>query len=153
MRRTNLSEKLLLEEVTESAERAKKASKGLSIGSYIKMIRLQLGMSQVILAKRASVPQSTISRIEKGDNDVNLSTLNKILEPLLCDFVVVPMLREPIDKIRRKQARKQAEKHIRYLKGTMSLEEQKPDSRFLEELLKQEEERLLSTSSSDLWQE
>lgn len=62
------------------------------------------------------------------------------------------MLLESIDSIRRKQARKQAENHIRYLKGTMSLEKQQPDSKLLEELLKQEEERLLRGPGSKLWE-
>lgn len=97
MKRFSFSERLLIEEVRQAAEKAKKTSKGLLIGALIQMIRSQLGISQKILAKRACVPQSTISRIEKGKKDANLSTLNKILGALSCDLVVIPLMRESIE--------------------------------------------------------
>lgn len=152
-RRVGVSEELLIEEVMQEVKKAFKASRGLPIGSWIRMIRIQLGMSQKVLAKRAKVPQSTISRIEKKGGDVILSTLNKVLKALFCDLLILPMLHEPIDTIRRKQARKQAETRLRYLKGTMSLEEQRPDSKLLDKLLTQEEDRLLSGPDSELWGE
>ena len=127
--------------------------RGLTIGALIKSIRVQLGMSQKALAKRAGVPQSTISRIEQEERDANLSTLNKILGAISCDLVIVPLLEDSIDNIRRKQARKMAEKQVRYLKGTMNLEDQQPDPRFIAELIKQEEERLLQGPNFKLWDE
>ena len=153
MRSFSPSERLLIEEVMQASGKMKAAIRGLSIGALIKSIRQQLGMSQKVLAKRARVPQSTIARIEQSERNTSLATLRKILHALSCDLVVVPLLKESIDIIRRKQARKVAEKQIRYLKGTMNLEDQQPDSRFIEELLKQEEERLLHGSSSKLWEE
>lgn len=147
------SEKLLIEEIMQAAQKARVAVRGLTIGALIKSIRLQLGMSQKALAKRAGVPQSTISRIEQEERDANLSTLNKILSAISCDLVIVPLLQDSIDAIRRKQARKMAEKQVRYLKGTMNLEDQQPDSRFIAELIKQEEERLMQGPNSKLWDE
>ena len=79
--------------------------------------------------------------------------MNKILGAISCDLVIVPLLQDSIDAIRRKQARKMAEKQVRYLKGTMNLEDQQPDSRFIAELIKQEEERLLQGPNSKLWDE
>lgn len=153
MKFSSPSEKLLIEEVTQAAHKTKTAVRGLSISALIKSIRLQLGLSQKASAKRAKVPQSTISRIEQKGRDVNLSTLNKILSAISCDLVVVPLLQDSIEAIRRKQARKMAEKQVRYLRGTMNLEEQQPDSRFTAELIKQEEERLLQGPNSKLWHE
>lgn len=147
------SEKLLIEEITQAAQKTRIAVRGLTIGALIKFIRVQLGMSQKALAKRASVPQSTISRIEQEERDANLSTLNKILGAISCDLVIVPLLEDSIDNIRRKQARKMAEKQVHYLKGTMNLEDQQPDSRFIAELIKQEEKRLLQGPNSKLWDE
>jgi len=147
------SEKLLIEEVMQASHKTKIAVRGLSIGALIKAIRLQLGMSQKVLAKRAGVPQSTISRIEQEERDSNLSTLNKILSAISCDLVIVPLLQDSIEIIRRRQARKVAEKQVRYLKGTMNLEDQQPDSRFITELIRQEEERLLQGPNSKLWDE
>jgi hypothetical protein len=67
--------------------------------------------------------------------------------------VIAPALQDSIDATRRKQARKKAEKNVRYLKGTMHLEDQQPDARFIEELVKQEEDRLLHGSNINLWGE
>lgn len=147
------SEKLLIEEIMQAAQKTRIAVRGLAIGALIKSIRVQLGMSQKALAKRAGVPQSTISRIEQEERDANLSTLIKILGAISCDLVIVPLLQDSIDAIRRKQARKMAEKKVSYLKGTMNLEDQQPDSRFIAELIKQEEERLLQGPNSKLWDE
>jgi transcriptional regulator with XRE-family HTH domain len=147
------SEKLLIEEIMQAAQKTRVAVRGLTIGALIKSIRVQLGMSQKALAKRAGVPQSTISRIEQEERDANLSTLNKILGAISCDLVIVPLLQDSVDAIRRKQARKMAEKQVCYLKGTMNLEDQQPDSRFIAELIKQEEERLLQGPNSKLWDE
>ena len=147
------SEKLLIEEIMQAAQKTRVAVRGLTIGALIKSIRVQLGMSQKALAKRAGVPQSTISRIEQEERDANLSTLNKILGAISCDLVIVPLLQDSVDTIRRKQARKMAEKQVRYLKGTMNLEDQQPDSRFIAELIKQEEERLMQGPNSKLWDE
>ena len=147
------SEKLLIEEIMQAAQKTRIALRGLTIGALIKSIRVQLGMSQKALAKRAGVPQSTISRIEQEERDANLSTLNKILGAISCDLVIVPLLQDSVDTIRRKQARKMSEKQVRYLKGTMNLEDQQPDSRFIAELIKQEEERLMQGPNSRLWDE
>ncbi|MFA6915453.1 MAG: helix-turn-helix domain-containing protein [Parachlamydiales bacterium] len=153
MKSYSASEKLLIEEIMQAAQKTKVAVRGLTIGALIKSIRIQLGMSQKALAKRAGVPQSTISRIEQGERDANLSTLNKILGAISCDLVIVPLLQDSVGAIRRKQARKMAEKQVRYLKGTMNLEDQQPDSRFIAELIKQEEEGLLQGPNSKLWDE
>ncbi len=147
------AEKLLIEEVTQASKLLRGAVRGLKIGALIKSIRMQLGMSQKALAKRAGIPQSTVSRIEKSKTDTSLVTLDKILTAISCDLVIAPQLQYSIDAIRKKQARKLAEKQVRYLQGTMNLENQQPDSRFIEELLKHEEERLLQGPNSKLWKE
>lgn len=152
MKRNAISERLLVKELTQIAQQLKKINKNLSVSCWIKLIRNQLGMSQKALAKRAGVPQSTVSRIE-SQKDTSISTLKKILDALFCDLLVIPVLRESIDDIRRKQARKIAVKHAKYLTGTMNLEEQKPDFRFMEELLQQEEDQLLRNANFKLWEE
>ena len=147
------SEKLFVEEVVCSSRKMREALRGLSIGALIKSIREQLGMSQRALARRAGVPQSTVSRIEQGQKDVTLSTLHKILGAISCDLIIAPLLQDSIDSVRRKQARKVAKDQVRYLQGTMNLEGQQPDPRFVEELLAQEIERLLQGPSAKLWEE
>jgi transcriptional regulator with XRE-family HTH domain len=152
MKSRSLAEKLLIQEIGQASQKMRVALKGLSIGTLIKFLRTQLGMSQKILANRAKVPQSTISRIELSRGNTSLSTLRKVLGALSCDLVIAPLLQDSIDRLRQKQARKIAEKHVNYLKGTMHLENQQPDFRFVKELLRQEEERLLQGSGARLWE-
>lgn len=148
------SEKLMLEEISQRAESLQQSMRGLLIGELIKRVRIQLGMSQEILARRSKVPQPTVSRIEKGLKDPSLSILTKLATALSCDLVVAPMLKESIDQIRYKQARRIAEKHVQYLMGTMSLEKQEPDKKLREELIKKEVDELLYGSSViKLWKE
>lgn len=153
MKKNGYAEKILLEDISRAALCAQKASKNLSIGKCLRLIRIQLGMSQSILAKRAGVPQSTISYIENDDVSANLMTLNKILNGLSCDLLLLPVMRESVEAIRQRQAKKQAEKHVKYLQGTMNLENQSPDPRFLGELQDQEEKRLLYGPGSKLWED
>jgi transcriptional regulator with XRE-family HTH domain len=152
MKKSFRSERLVLEEISEIGSQIRHLIRGLAIGQLIAMIRKQLGMSQKTLASRAKIPQPTLSLIEQNKGGANLNTLKKILNALSSDIILVPVLREPIDVQRRKQAHRMAEKHIRYLKGTMSLEKQEPDARFLEELRKEKEEELLH-SNKMLWEE
>ncbi|MFI0436087.1 MAG: helix-turn-helix domain-containing protein [Parachlamydiaceae bacterium] len=153
MKHQSSAEKILIQEVVDESKKLKLATRGLSIGSLIKLIRQHMGMSQKTLAKRAGVPQSTVSRIEQGQRDVSLSTLTKILDALSCDLVISPVLRESIEMSRRRQARKMAEKRIHYLKGTMNLEDQQPDAQFTQTLLLEEEARLLQGPDYKLWEE
>lgn len=153
MKSLSPSEKLLIEQISQAAQNLQAAVRGLAIGELIKLIRIQLGMSQASLARRAGIPQSTVSRVEKGQRDLSLSTLQKILIALSCDLVIAPVLQDSIENIRRKQAKKVAQKRVRYLKGTMNMEEQQPDDRFIEELLKQEEDQLLQGPNVRLWAE
>src|SRR6185437_12222687 len=134
MKKQARTQKLILEEITEAASKLNLSLRGLSIGQIIAMIRTQLGMSQTTLAKRAAVPQSTISRVEKSKQTPNLSTLNKILGALSCKLILAPLLLQKIDTIKRKQARHIAQNNIRYLQGTMSLEKQEPDAQLIESL-------------------
>ncbi len=49
----------------------------------LRKLRLRAGLSQRELARRAGVSQSLIARLEKGQVNVRLTTLQKILEALL----------------------------------------------------------------------
>ncbi len=147
------SEQLLIEEIAKEGTRASQALRGLPPGTLIKMIRKQIGMPQKVLSRKAKVPQSTISRIEKGQGDAKLTTLKNILQALQCDLVILPILQEPISTIRRRQARKKAAAKVQYLLGTMHLEDQEPDKMFTDALLQQEEEKLLKGPNSTLWKE
>lgn len=153
MKKALTAEKLLIEDISRKTMQTKKACKGLSIGPLIRMLRLQLGMPQKILAKKASIRQATLSDIEKEKLLPNLNTLKKIFEALKCELIVSFVLQESIENQRLQQAKKIAKKHIEYLQGTMSLEKQPIDSQMLEEILKKEVNQLLQGPNTKLWVE
>ncbi|SDC39441.1 helix-turn-helix domain-containing protein [Nocardioides lianchengensis] len=50
-----------------------------SAGSLVRLARAKVGLTQVELAERAHVPQSTISRIESGRTQPSLVLLGQLL--------------------------------------------------------------------------
>lgn len=153
MKKPKPSEKLLLGEIARSAYNLRQKQRGLEIGQLIALTRSQLSMSQRALAKRAKVPQSTISSVESGRLQPNISTLKKILNSIECDLLISILPREEFETTRRKQAKAKAIRSIQYLEGTMNLEAQKPDAGLLRELLKEKTEKLLDSSGPELWED
>lgn len=151
MKKPKKSEKLLLDEVAIAAKALQRHQRGLDVGPLIVLIRGQLRMSQRALARRAEVPQATISRIESGSLQPNISTLRKIMEALACDLLITAVPRTDLETIRRKQAEAKAERKIRYLRGTMSLEKQEPEQKLWRGLVEDEVKDLLESSGSKLW--
>ncbi|NGX32069.1 MAG: hypothetical protein K1060chlam4_00107 [Candidatus Anoxychlamydiales bacterium] len=145
------SEKLFLLDIFKSSKNLQKVQQNISVGDLIGLIRRQLGMSQRVLARKSKVYQSTISRIESGVLSPNIDTLNKLFEALSCSLIITARPYEDLDKVKIKQAYKQAEKKVNYLLGTMALEKQRPDQRFIEEQIEEEKNKLIN--SKDLWDE
>ena len=153
MTKPKKSEKLLLEKIAKSAHALQQQQRGLEIGQLISLIRRQLRMSQRALAKRAKVPQSTVSKIESGILKPNVATLQKILNSIDCDLLITAVQRNNPETTRKNQALKKARKKIQYLQGTMSLEKQEPNQELLKELIDEEVKNLLNSTGSKLWEE
>lgn len=152
MRKPKRSEKMFLEEIFSTSRDLMEHQRGLEIGQLITLLRNQLKMSQRALAKRANVPQSTISRIESHHLEPNVLTLKHILDAMSCDLIITAMPRNDLETIKKKQAQIKAEQKIRYLQGTMSLEKQEPSQKFMQELINDEVKNLLDSSGSSLWE-
>ena len=146
-----LSQSIIVKDVAEVASKLKEASRGINFGEQVKLIREQLGMSQRTLALRSNTPQPTISKVENGEINVGISILKRILHALSGELIMVPMLEDSIEEIRRKRAREKAVKEVSYLKGTMGLEDHGPDSEFIEKLIQQEADKLLHGPNYKLW--
>jgi len=54
----------------------------MSIGKRLKDLRVKRGLSQYRLADLSKVPRNTIIRIEHGEVDPRISTLNRIAKAL-----------------------------------------------------------------------
>lgn len=147
------AEKQLLERMAHSAESLHQIQRGLHIGQIIALIRSQLKMSQRALAKRAEIPQSTISKIESNRQQPSLSVLRKLLDALECELLVSAIPRCNLFDIRRKQAQKKAKQRLEYLLGTMNLEQQKPDQDLIDNMIEEEVNKLLNSSGRELWED
>jgi transcriptional regulator with XRE-family HTH domain len=53
-----------------------------ALGKRIRDLRLEKGISQEALANEADIPLSQVGRIERGENNPTISTLNVISEAL-----------------------------------------------------------------------
>lgn len=152
MKKKSVSERLVLDEINHAAIIMQQVMRGMTIGHFIKCMRQNLKMSQQVLARRSGIPQSMISNVESDRKEPTIAALRKILDGLSCDLVLAPVQRESIESMRGNQAKKVAAKHMRYVKGTMNLEKQKPDKAFSEGLEKHKEEELLHGPGKDLWE-
>ena len=59
----------------------------LPIGLQIYQKRLERGMTQAELAQKAGIPQPNLSNIEKGKQDITISTLRRIAYGLQAEMV------------------------------------------------------------------
>src|SRR5258708_6366497 len=99
MRKRTIEEKLILDAFFQVAAQYRSRLQTVSLRNVIVLLRKRLKMSQRTLARRAKIPQSTLSRIESGKTNPNLTTLEKIYKALFCDFVLLPLPWSDIDQI------------------------------------------------------
>ena len=81
-----------------------------------------------------------------------MSTLEKIFKALFCDFVLLPLPSHDLDHLVQQRIRREAEKRVQYLKGTMALELQQPKDAVIQELIAQEEKELEALENIDIWE-
>ena len=123
--------------VPESAER-------LAPHVIIRSIRGGLRMTQAQLARRAGMPQSHLAKIETGKVDVQLSTLRRILQAMFCETVLVPKFRKTPKEAIAERILEVARRKVAGAAGT---------GKTIQELIRAEEERLLSLPPSKIWEE
>lgn len=153
MKKIRVAERHFLNQLTKISETLTSGNKQVSPGFLVALIRKRLRMTQQMLAKRAKLPQSMISRIEANKVEPSIKTLKKIFDALYCDVVMVPIPRKDFDTILQEQASRVAKRRISYLRGTMALEKQQPKNVMLQELIKEEERNILNSDSGKIWQE
>lgn len=64
----------------------------MEIGSLIKSLRVQHGLSQQDLALRAGTSRVNVSRIENNACDSSYTLIRSLLRALSCDLEVRPLL-------------------------------------------------------------
>ncbi|MEO9169696.1 MAG: helix-turn-helix transcriptional regulator [Candidatus Baltobacteraceae bacterium] len=63
-----------------------------SLGATIRRARLARGWSQARLGHETGMPQSNIARIEKGVDDMRLSTFERVISALGYNMLIAPSL-------------------------------------------------------------
>lgn len=122
-----------------------------NVADMIQNVRKALHMTQTQLAKNVGVSQSLIARLEAGKVSPTWSTLTKVFKALSCDILCLPIMKEPLDEIVRIQAEKYLKIAEKYTKGTLLLEKQSVSQSSMNELIKDEVDRLLREGSSEIW--
>ncbi|NGX61421.1 MAG: hypothetical protein K940chlam9_00906 [Chlamydiae bacterium] len=145
-------EKALVEELINEGMQLKSLLSKLEPKDLLKFMRIRFKMTQKELAELAGVPRSTVVRIEKGDMAPTFAMMKKLFAAMECDLLLIPLPHLHPDLILQRQAKKVAEKRVRYLKGTMALEAQKPSKKWEKKLLEQEISHVLEKGSG-LWDE
>ena len=108
-------------------------------------------MTQKQLANRADLPQSYIAKIESGSKKPPIETLEKIFRSLNCSLTFLLIPEVDVDQLLEQQARMAAEKRVKYVAGTMALEDQLPSKKHLREMVEEEKKELLSSETTKIW--
>ncbi len=117
----------------------------------LRIIRKRLRMTQQQLAKRAKLPQSTIARIESGKISPSYETLQKVFHALHCSITLLLVPEALPDTLLKKQALAAAKKRVKYVAGTMALEDQLPSNKTLKDMLRDEQKKLLDSETTKIW--
>ena len=117
---------------------------------WLKTIREFLGMTTTQLAKKIDVSQPRVINMEKNEQNIKISTMERIADALNCDFVYALVPRENIDDIIYNQAKKKALKIMNKVNKNMGLENQLAESEdTLEDLIKE----LSDNNIARIWDE
>lgn len=77
-------------ESDEQREQREALTESFRIGTDILKLRMERGLTQVQLAERSGVPQSEISRIERGLGNPTEDTLARLAGALQAHIAVIP---------------------------------------------------------------
>ncbi len=118
---------------------------------FLRSLRKRLRMTQTQLAKRVGLPQSYIAKVESGVKKPTLDTWEKIFRGLYASITLLLIPEKMPAEILESQALEAAKKRVKYVAGTMALEEQLPSSEALREMVQEEKQRLLESKTTKIW--
>ena len=116
--------------------------------SWIKTMREALGMTARQLATRIGVTQSRIAYMEQNEENLKISTLEKVAQGMNCTFVPLFIPNESLESMLKKQAEIKAKEMLQTVNQNMALENQLSLS---DEILSDLTEELLSKNLKKLW--
>lgn len=116
--------------------------------SWIKTVRNALGMTAKQLAGRIGVSQARVAYMEQNEENLKVSTLEKVAQSMNCTFVPLFVPNESLEQMIRQQAQKKAEELLKTVNQNMALENQLYTS---EEILADMTEELLRKNTRRIW--
>lgn len=120
---------------------------------WVRAIRDALGLTSRQLGARMNRAHTTITSLEKGEiaGTVSLNTLREAAEALDCTLVYALVPNRSLDATVRAQARLSAEKRLKHISHSMTLEDQAVRGRDAEEQLERLADEILRKGGSALW--
>jgi predicted DNA-binding mobile mystery protein A len=122
---------------------------------WIRAVRDALGMSGKQLAKRMSVNQQRIARMERDERPgkITVKTLQAAAEAMNCVFVYGLVPRDTLEQTMRDQAKRLAKKQAARSNQLMRLENQELGETEKEKAFKNLVEEIVRTMPKSLWEE
>jgi predicted DNA-binding mobile mystery protein A len=117
---------------------------------WIRTIREALGITSKQMARRMGMSQPRITQMEKNENNLKISTLERAAAALGCTLVYAFVPQEPIERMLHQQARQMAEKLISKVNVNMALENQQVNSQIMIEDMTKD---ILDGSLSKIWED
>lgn len=123
-------------------------------GGWVRAVKEALGMTNSQLARRIGVKASqSVEDMQEYEvsGTIKLQTLRKLARALECRLVYALVPQEPLEEIRRGQARTVARRQLKRVSHTMSLEDQAISKKAEESDLNRRIEKLLAGNPKALW--
>jgi len=117
----------------------------------VKMLRKKLHMTQRQLAKRTSLPQSHIAKIELGKISPSLETYKKIFKSLGCDFGSIVLPKTAPQTLLEQQALRLAERRVAAMMLSLQKEGFPASEQYIKECIEKEKKEILQSPSSRVW--
>jgi len=141
---SNIFDDEINDKIKSEAELPKCIKDYLPVATQIQLIRKALGLTQQQLAQKTGTTQEAIARLESGQIEPKLSTLNKIAAALESKVHILITPRKKIKKLLDEKAAEKATELITLAAGSSALEDQNPQSKTQKRQLKAIKNKLIS---------
>jgi predicted DNA-binding mobile mystery protein A len=144
--------RLKLEHISEAIAKRELFNSPL-LGQRIKSAREALGMSQAQLAKRISVTQQAVTKIENHAGTASIKTLEKILSALGIELMFALTSAETLEQKLYNRALEKARSLVKRAHANMAMERQHPGEKKYEEQVKKLADEIAANPDYSLWED
>ncbi|MEQ8314863.1 MAG: mobile mystery protein A [Gammaproteobacteria bacterium] len=120
---------------------------------WVRTFRKALGMSSRQLAARLNLSKPSVTQMERMEVEdrITLTQLRRVAQALDAKLVYALVPRQPLDTVLDKQATRKAQELVSRADTQMQLEKQQLGAEEIQQLIRQEAQRLLDTMPRDFW--